>query len=177
MLLADTLRLDVTSLIRRSAYAFAHDEEGSSLVETAASLTIFLVVFLSIIDASRAFYAHHYVAYASRQAARYAMVRGSSWSGTSCAATATFDCDATSTDIQNFVTSLVPPGVSRSKVKVTTVWSGLSPSGSACLSLNGTNSPGCSVRVNVTYPYNSLIPFIPAETFLFTSTATVVIAQ
>jgi Flp pilus assembly protein TadG len=156
---------------------FLRKEQGSSLVEFAFSFTILLAMMYGIIDMSRALYINHYVAYASRQAARYAMVRGATWSGTSCAATTTYDCDATGPNVQSYVQSQVPPGVSATKVTATTSWTGLTAAGGGCVSIAASNSPGCSVQVTVTYPFHFILPYLPATAITFTSSSSVTISQ
>jgi len=146
-------------------------------VEFALSFTILLAMMYGIMDLSRALYIDHYVAYASRQAARYAMVRGNTWSGTSCAATTTYDCDATAANVLSYVQGLVPPGVSKSKVTATTSWTGKTAAGGTCISTNGSNSPGCSVQITVTYPFHFILPYLPATAITFTSSSSVTISQ
>ena len=163
---------------------FLRKEQGSSLVEFALSLTILLAMMYGIMDLSRALYINHYVAYASRQASRYAMVRGATWSGTSCATTTTYDCEARNADVLSYVQSQVPPGVNASYVAVTTSWSGLTVAGGGCVILTptgsitpDTHSPGCSVQVKVTYPFHFILPYLPVTATTFTSSSSVTISQ
>ena len=50
---------------------------GQSLVESALSLGIVIAVLIGIIELTIALYCYNYVAYAAREATRWAMVRGS----------------------------------------------------------------------------------------------------
>lgn len=155
----------------------AQDESGSSLIEFALSLSILLAVLFGIMEFSLALYAQHYVANAARDATRYAMVRGSSWSSTPCASTSSLNCMASNSDITNYVKSTAPGGLTVSKIIVTTSWPGASPSGSTCDTTDGANSPNCMVRVTVSYAFNFMLPFLPQDAMVFTSTSAVAIAQ
>ncbi len=86
------------------------DDRGSSLVEYAIVVPVLLTFLFGIMDFSRFLYTYHFISEVAREATRYAVVRGSSFSGTACASTATFACDATSANIQSYVRSLTPAG-------------------------------------------------------------------
>jgi Flp pilus assembly protein TadG len=156
---------------------FCQDQSGNELVEFALSMVIFFTVIFGIIDCSRALYADHYVAYVANEATRYAMVRGSSWQGTSCTTPSTFSCDATASNITNMVTSITPLGFVASNLSVTSTWPGTTPTGSACATTNGVNSPGCIVQVTVKYSFNFVLPFLPANTLNLQSTSAVAISK
>jgi Flp pilus assembly protein TadG len=157
------------------------DERGSSLVEYAIVVPVLLTFLFGIMDFSRFLYTYHFVSEVAREATRYAVVRGSSYSGTACASTATFACDATSANIQSYVQNLTPPGIIASSVSATATWPGTAPTGAAgtCSTANGNNSPGCLVQVVVSYPYKFMLPFLPASasTWTVSSTSAMVILQ
>jgi Flp pilus assembly protein TadG len=153
-------------------------EEGSSLVEFAiASLVLFALLF-GVIQFAYAFYTYEYVAEASREAARYAIVRGSN----SCINTPNLaNCNASGAQIQTFVQGLGFPGLNSSNLTVTTTWcAGNASSGSmtwASCSAGTANSPGNAVNVNVTYAFPLGIPFWKNQTVNLSSTAQMAVAQ
>lgn len=153
------------------------------MVEFAISAIILLTAIFGIVDFSRALYVYHFVSYAAQQGTRYAMVRGAGWSGTSCTTTSTLDCDATATDIQNYVQSLAPPGITASNLVVTTTWPGSavnSANSSQCTGSNPANSQGCLVKVKVTYSsFSFLLPFLPHPTngYSFSATSEITIQK
>lgn len=151
-------------------------EAGHSLIETALSLSILLTFTISVIAFSEAMYAQHYVAIAAVGASRYAMVRGSTFAGTSCSGDS-YNCQATATDIQNYVLAHASAGISTSAITVATAWSGKSGAGTNCISANGVNSPGCDVQVTVSYAFRFFIPFLPKRKVTMQSVATLMIAE
>ena len=56
-----------------------NDESGASLLEFAASAMLLLTVMLGFMEYSRAIYTDHFVSYAATEAARYASLRGSTY--------------------------------------------------------------------------------------------------
>ncbi|GGH06226.1 TadE/TadG family type IV pilus assembly protein [Silvibacterium dinghuense] len=153
------------------------EETGSELVEFTITLSLVLMTIFSILAGSVALYAQHYVTNAAREATRYAIVRGSYWSGTTCSTTTAGDCMATSTNVSNFVLSTVPPLISTSQLSVSTSWPGTTATGAACDTINGTNSITCTVSVTVSYNYNFLLPFLPDKTITLASTSSGTIAE
>jgi Flp pilus assembly protein TadG len=153
------------------------DESGSMLLESAVSLTVFLAVAFGIMDCSRALYVQQFVGSAAKQASRYAMVRGASWSGRSCGTTSATSCTASSSNVQAFVMSLAPPGVGLSNLTVNVQWPGTMMSGTSCTAWGSANSPGCMVKVQVQYPFSFVLPFLPSNLMQFSATSAGVIAQ
>jgi Flp pilus assembly protein TadG len=162
----------MTFLGKRQYRRFRADQTGSELVEFALSISLLLMAVLGVIGCSLALYADHFVAYAAREATRYAMVRGSSWNGTPCSTPSTFSCTATSNNISDFVTSISPPGLTASNLTVTSGSTALS--GGAC---TPTGSPGCIITVTVSYPFTFVLPLLPKDTFVLKSTAATTISQ
>jgi Flp pilus assembly protein TadG len=158
--------------------SFLAEDHGGALIESAASLTAMLMIFFGIMDCSRALYAALYVGYAARAAARYAMVRGSTWSGKSCSSTATASCMATSANVTSFVQGIAPLGVNTgTNLTINTTWPGTDVTGAACIATNGNNSPGCVAQVKVTYNFHFVLPFLPSNTVKLVSSSAVTIAQ
>jgi Flp pilus assembly protein TadG len=158
--------------------ALLEKQAGGTLVEFAvASVLLFTVVF-GILDCSRALYANHYVSYSAAEAARYAMVRGSTWNNAACSTIATESCTATSSNITTLVQSIAPVGIDASKnLTVSATWSGTTPTGAVCNAKGVNNSPGCVVQVKVTYNFGFVLPFLPSNALLMKSTAATVITQ
>jgi len=156
-------------------------DRGSSLAEYAIVLPVLLTFLFGIMDFSRFLYTYHFISEVAREGTRYAVVRGSSFNGTACASTSTFACAATAANVQTYVQSLTPPGITASSLSVATTWPGTAPAGAAtaCNATNGNNSPGCLVQVAVSYPYKFMLPFLPksSSTWTVASTSVMVVAQ
>jgi Flp pilus assembly protein TadG len=155
---------------------FWSEDAGSEMVEFAFSICIWLGAAFLIIYGSFALYAGHFVANAAEGAGRYAMVRGSTWNGASCGSS-NFDCTATSTDVSNYVTGNMPPGLASSHVSVSTTWPGTTSTGGTCDSEDGANSPNCIVEITVTYNFQFPVPFFTQNTLPLSSTSQVTITQ
>lgn len=153
------------------------EDAGSEMVEFALSICVWVGAIFLIMYGSFALYAAHFVANAAEGAGRYAMVRGSSWNGSSCSTTATLDCTASSTDVSKYVTGTMPPGLSSASTSVSTSWPGTTSTGGTCDSDDGANSPNCVVKVTVTYNFRFPVPFFPQKTLPLSSTSQVTIAQ
>ena len=148
-------------------------------MEFAICSILFLTMILGIADVCRAMYAYHFVTYGAQQGARYAEVRGNSWSG-SCSTSAppnftfSFSCKASSGDVQNFVKSL--GGLNPSNVSVATTWPGTTPDcSSSCSACATTNSQGCTVKVKVTYAFTFIVPFLKKTSVNLSATSQKVI--
>jgi Flp pilus assembly protein TadG len=172
-------------LLRR----LAHEDSGAQLVEfSMAALTLISLLF-GTFNWMFGMYAYHFTTYAAQQATRFAMVRGHTWSKnttTSCSTSAPpnftlpYDCTASSTDIQNYVQSLVTPGINYGNVSVNTtssyVWPGQNPDGTTTGCTTNANSQGCMVKVTVSYTFN-LLPFAKGAALPISATSEKVILQ
>jgi Flp pilus assembly protein TadG len=147
------------------------------MLEMALCSTAIFLVILGIMECSRAMYVEHSISSMARDAARYAMVRGADWSGTSCIATTTYSCEATATDISTYIKNNAPPGITRASITIVTTWPGTSASGTPCDTTSGSNSAGCIVRVKLTYPFTFLLPAPNNTAITFSSTAVMTITQ
>ncbi|MGI4828049.1 MAG: TadE/TadG family type IV pilus assembly protein [Janthinobacterium lividum] len=156
----------------------AAEESGSALVEFAASAILLFTLLFGIMECSRAVYIDHFVANAAQEGARYAMVRGGSWSS-SCASVTSFSCVASSSNVSSFVQSLASGGVTKSNLSVTTSWPGTDAAGASCLSDSTvpTNAAGCVVVVTVTYAFSYISPLLPQRSLSLTGTSEVTIVQ
>jgi len=161
-------------LTRHAILRAARDESGNSLVEFSLCATLLFMVVFGIMDFSRAMAVDHFLANAASEATRYASVRGSTYS-TACTSVSAENCYATQSSINSYVQSITPLGVNSSSVVVLATWPGTTAAGGTCS--GAANSPGCTVKVKLTYSYNFILAFLPTGMFALTSTATNTIAQ
>jgi Flp pilus assembly protein TadG len=153
------------------------EECGSELVEFALCGSLLLTILFGLMGCSLALYSYHYCAQMAREATRYASVRGSTWTGTTCATTTTYACAATAANITSFVTSITPLGFTAANLSVATTWPGKTATGAVCNTANGTNSPGCIVTVKVTYTFSYSMPFMSQTPLTLSSTSNLIITQ
>jgi len=151
-------------------------ERGTALLEYGLVLIVSLLLLFGVVDFARALYAYHFVANAAREGARYAMVRGQTWttncpsqSVCSCADTTSAGCTADASLVEQYVQNLAS-GVGIGTVTVNTqstfMWPGTGPAGAGgnnggCDTTQGPNDAGCLVVVQVQYPFNFVLPFMP----------------
>jgi Flp pilus assembly protein TadG len=154
------------------------EDDGVTIIETAVVISSMLIILFGILEFSRAIYADIYIGYVAHAATRYAMVRGTTFTGTSCSTTATEDCTATSTDVVNFAKSAAPLGIATATdMAVTPSWPGTEANGTACNTTNGAASPGCVVKVQVTYNFHFVLPFVSSNALLLKSVSVVTIVE
>lgn len=153
------------------------DDSGSELVEFAYAILILLALFFGIMDFSRAMYCYHYVSYAAQDGARYAIVRGADAGPTICSTSAPYACEASNSDVQNYVKSQVLPLIDPNTMTVNTTWPGTHPGCTkGCAACSPANSQGCLVKVQVTYNFSFLFPLLPRTAgMIFTGTSQKVI--
>lgn len=154
-------------------------QRGSAIIEFAVASLVFLAFLFGIIDFARILYTYEFVSYAARSGARWASVRGSSCEATNgtaaCSPTSSVTTGATQTDIQTYVQSLNLPGIAPSGITATPTWP---QTGTGCpANPSASNSPGCPVKVTVTYNYVSAIPFARITTLTLTADSQMVISQ
>ena len=154
----------------------ALDDGGSEIVEFAFSICVWMMGAFLVMYGSFALYAAHFVANAADEAARFAIVRGSSWNGASCSSNL-LDCTASSTDIKNYVVRMLPPGLSSSNLTVSTSWPGTTSTGGTCDSEDGVNSPNCIVQVTVGYRFKFPLPFFAQSALPLSSSSSMTIFQ
>lgn len=179
----------------------ASSERGSALYEFAFVAIIMLTLIFAVMDFSQAMYAYHFVSNAAREATRYASVRGSTFSSKTCTfPSVVYACETNSADIEAYVKSIIPPGISVSSVNSSTTipcptssnpppgqlyvcakWGGV-PNGAAgtCPSNpGGGENPGCLVEVQVQYVYGFTLPLVSKDVgnISMTSTSEMTIQQ
>ena len=125
-------------------------ERGSTIVETALSLTVFLMILFATMDLGRMVFAFNFVSYAAREATRYAMVRGTK-NPTDAAGLTTF-------------VKSEAIGLDRSAITVTPTWT-------------PDHTPGSTVQVKVSYSFQPIAPYMPAGPFTLSSTSKMLISQ
>jgi len=164
-------------------------EEGATLVEMAlVTAFVYLPMLFFIFEISYAIYAYNFVSLMSREATRYASVRGSY----SCIVLSTFpNCNltpATAGNLQSWVQSQAFTGLNAGNITVNTSWwsASVAPgaSGYSTTTWNtqctGAPSPPCNVptnavQVTVTYAFPLNIPFWQQKTLSLSSTSRMVI--
>jgi Flp pilus assembly protein TadG len=129
-------------------------ERGATILEFAITLVFTFVLIFGMIDFARALYSYHYLSNAAREGARFASVRGAA-----CDPAAVAPCSAGPGDIQNFVQQIAPQGIDSASVTINQNGSFLYPNPNN-LPICGTtpNYPGCTVQVQVNYPFNFIFP-------------------
>ena len=143
-------------------------EEGSALVEFAISASILFMVLFGIVEFSMGLYAFNFLAYATKDAARYAMVRGSNCSVLT-------NCGVTNAQVQTFINSEGYPGIT-SAVTTTTTWT-CETIPDPSLQNASCNAPGDLVTVTATYPFTLNVPFMSQSTLTFHSTSAMIISN
>jgi Flp pilus assembly protein TadG len=133
--------------------ASRRNDQGASALEFGLVVLVFYVFVFGVMDFGRALYAYHFVSHASREATRYAIVRGAQSAD-----------PATATDISQYVKSITPDGIDPSAVTVSATWS-------------PDNSPGSSVRVQVQDNFHFIMPLVRTSPLALTSASQMVISQ
>lgn len=151
-------------------------ENGNSLVEFALSSSVLFMLMFGIIQFSMGLYTYNFLTYAAKDAARFAMVRGSNCTNlTGCNQYA-----ASFSAIQTFVASEGYPGVNPASIAVTPSWTceAVGPNNpNAGLQNANCNAPGDMVTVTLKYPYTLNIPFWKPTLMTFSATSSMVISN
>lgn len=178
MILPGTSRQLFNSPLLSALRRRARDEQGQSLVEAALSMITLLLLIFAVIESSWAIYSDHYLGNVTHEAARYAIVRGGSWS-TACSGYGSSMCTASPTDISNYVASRNFPGIQIQATDVCVQYFSSVPSStsSSCSANSSPNAPGNIVQVTINYPFTLAVPLLPPITWQLSSTSQMVIAQ
>jgi Flp pilus assembly protein TadG len=126
---------------------------AQAVAEFALVLTPCLALFFGVINFALALYSYDFVCYSAQQAVRYATVHGS-----------TAPTIVSSTDVKNYVNTLVVGVLNTSAMTVTTTWS-------------PDNKPGSVVTVSVSYNFPPLTNLVSSVTIPLSRTAAMVITQ
>lgn len=161
--------------IREVLLTLWRNDCGATLVELSLSFAVLLSTVFGIIYFCFALYSYNYVNEVSREASRWAIVRGSQ----SCTNNANLSfCDATAAQISTYVKGL--GGADPNQLTVTTLWCAAStttPGTWAACSASTPNTPGNQVQVQVQYNFPLDVPFWHSSALTVTSTSTMVISQ
>jgi Flp pilus assembly protein TadG len=161
-------------------------QAGAALVEYAFVGMIFLTLIFGIGAFGHALFAYHFVNEVAKEATRYAAVRGANCANdSSCAASNSASGVAGPTsqsDVTAFVKSLAPQSIDPSKLTVTATWPGPASPQICTSAVNGvgpwpSNSPGCTVQVQVQYTYTMIFPLISNSPINLASTSEMLIAN
>jgi Flp pilus assembly protein TadG len=150
-------------------------EEGSAVLETAMSMVLLLTFLFGVMETSLGLYTYHFISEASREATRYAIVRGFS-AGPTCAAYTSAGCAATRAQIISYVNNINLPGIDPNQMTVNPTWSAY-PTGGGCTPSRTCNNPGNLITVTVQYSFPLNVPFVPAHTYTMSSTSAMIISQ
>ena len=173
-----TFRRMVAVATGNARHRSAHGESGSAILETALSAAILLSFLFGIMEVCLAAYTYHFISEAAREATRYAIVRGSSFT-TDCTAPTYATCVAqggsNAGDIATYVQNFGFPGINPNKMTVNSTW--LTSTGAACGIADSCKTPGNQVKVIITYNFPLSVPFVPISTWTLTSTSQMVISN
>ena len=151
-------------------------EQGVSLVEYAFILILFLTLIFGINGFGHALFVYHHLDHVTREAARYASVRGYNCNKgetvPSCQASNSASGIAgptTAADVTAYVASITPPSIDASQFTVTVCGTEggtvcAASTAPACLAgdplFKAINYPGCTTSVQVQYTYNFIFPLV-----------------
>jgi Flp pilus assembly protein TadG len=146
--------------------------KGQVLVETALCVVLLFGLLSGLMLLALTIYEYHSISQSAREGSRWAAVRGSA----SCTTTHVDHCNASATDIANYVAGLGFSNITSSNVTV--VWC-LPPIGGTAGTCSGTtkNDPGNLVQVQVTYSTTLVAPMLSSKAITMGSTSQMVIAQ
>jgi Flp pilus assembly protein TadG len=173
------------SIAMRKLFRLLREESGVELVEFAMTAWILILLLLGVFGCAYAAYAYHFTTYAAEQGARFAMVRGETWSeniSSTCTTTypgftMPYSCTAQNSNILNYVQSLATPGINPSNISINSSnWPGTTPCTSDCSSCATPKNPGCNVVVTVTYNFY-FVPYLKMSEITMNATAEKVILQ
>lgn len=123
--------------------------------------------YSGIIQFSTVIYTYSEVAYSANAGARWASVRGSTYSCSTC----TPSGPAVQSDISTYVLGMTPWLNAANQPTVSATWTAQScPSGTS-------NCPGSIVQVKVLYNFQLAVPFLTAVTLPLAATTQMVISQ
>ncbi len=174
----------------RVAFSARRGERGASLVEYAFIVILFLSLLFGISAFGHALFVYHHLSNVAREATRYAAVRGYNCDKTptgfpSCTAVNSASSTAgptTLADVTAYVKSITPQSIDPNQLTVNAcgvsgqpvcaassavgpavctsdVFDGSTPP--VLLQPQQLNFPGCTVMVQVAYPYTFIFPLMP----------------
>jgi hypothetical protein len=143
----------------------AGGEDGSALIETAASLPVLFVFLFCFMELCMAFYSYDMISESAREGTRYAMLLSSACTNSSGAT-----CTSTATQVNTYVSGLGWPNLAGGTMTVSTTYK--TPAGGV-----GTNLVSDFVVVQITYVFPIAMPFVPKNSITLKSTSQMPIIQ
>lgn len=141
-------------------------QRGTSLVEFAIVVILFLTLLFGIIGFGHALYVYHFVNNSAKEATRWAAVNGSTCGAdSSCNGTPPMNAGpASAADVDTFVQNHIPPGIDSTKVATTAcgVVAAKCADSTPTVCATTPNAPSCTVKVTVAYPFRFSVPLLPA---------------
>ena len=176
----------VAQPVHRVAFSARRGERGASLVEYAFVVILFLSLLFGIGAFGHALFVYHHLSNVAREATRYAAVRGFDCNLTptgqpSCTAANSASGNAGPTnaaDVTAYVKSITPQSIDGTKLTINVCGvsgSAACPASSAVgpavcttdiieagaiVQAKESNFPGCTVMVQVAYPYTFIFPLV-----------------
>jgi Flp pilus assembly protein TadG len=150
-----------------SGRALAAEDDGSALVEFALSITLLLTLIFCFMELCLVHYTHHLIAELAREGTHYAAVHGAS-----CPTTANPTCEASASSVNTYVSHIGLPNLGGGTMTVTT---GYASSGSTTFTTTGCESPGCNVKVTVSYVFPITMPLVSHNTSISMSSSSVAV--
>jgi len=181
----DTIRQTFRRNPLRASVRRLREQQGQSLVETALSITVLMILIFGTMEAAWGAYSIHYLANAAHEATRYAIVRGGTWTpacdGTGAAGSGytSSKCQASPADIANYVANRDFPGIGIKASDVCVEYFSSLPTSAtqACYGNSSPNGTGDIVQVTITYPFTIPLPFLANYTWHLVSTSQMVITD
>ena len=136
------------------------EEDGSSLVEFALTISIALTLVFVIMQLCLALYMYGMISETAREATRWAIVRGST-----CVTGSGTSCTTTQTAITAYAKGLGFPNVGGGTLQVQPSYP------------DSCNAPGCRVLVVVTYTVAISLPLVPKNSIPLQTSSEMYILQ
>jgi len=188
---------DLNHTTRRNASGSKKGQRGATLFEYALVFMLFLGLIFGISGFGHALFVYHHLDHVTKEATRYAAVRGATCGNdSSCAAVNSASGTAgptTQADVTAYIDSITPQSIDYTKFSITTC--GVSGQGMCAGSTTVSNAancdpsaappgpglqnnPNCIVMVTIQYPYTFVFPvFGTAGSITMSSTSQMVIVH
>jgi Flp pilus assembly protein TadG len=166
-------RISIRLLSKRARTLLSRKKQtGTTLVEYAFSILIFVTLIFGAMGFSHALYAYHFVNHMAKEATHWAAVNGHSCDSTygdgSCNGTAPMNNGpASSDDVNNYVKNHAPLGLDQTKIVTSACGVGGTSScadSTPAVCAGTPNYAGCTVQVQVGYAFNFIFPLLPTST-------------
>jgi Flp pilus assembly protein TadG len=152
---------------RRDAW---RETDGSALVETAVSFTVFFSLLFCFMEVCLAYYSHDLISELAREGTRYAMYRSSA-----CSAPGSVSCATTNTQVQTYVSGLGWPNLAGGTITPAACY--ICSGATTCGTTQTCNIVGSTAKVTVTYVFPIHLAFVPRNSITMTSVSEMPIVQ